>query len=113
MTGVAHVSFHGGGIFLPDHGPGDRQTIVDYVARLTHSQPAVQILLENQRWMAQSDDHICCDRCGCATNVSCRESSNEAESYCLRCALAGYVLRPARAARMGAAQHLAFASASA
>ncbi len=87
MTPVAHVSYVGGGIFLPDHGPENRRTIIEYVARLTRSKQKVQILLDNERWLVQSGAHVCCAGCQLATDTSCREAAKEAEIYCLRCAL--------------------------
>ena len=104
MTPVAHVSYLGGGIFLPDHGPGNRHTIIEYVTRLIRSKKKVQILLDNERWLVQSGRHVCCAGCQLATDTSCREATNEAEIYCLRCALA----LPARfdTGSRGAPRHL-------
>jgi hypothetical protein len=93
MAAVAHVSFAGGGVFLPDHGPGDRRTLIDYVGRLANSKPKVQILLENQRWLAQPCNHVCCACCGYACDVSCREASNETDAFCLTCALGRHSTR--------------------
>jgi hypothetical protein len=88
MADVVHVSFVGGGIFLPNEGPADRQYLVDYVSHLLHSKPKVQILRSNQRWMAERcGTYCCCAGCGRASKAVCREISNEADSYCLRCAL--------------------------
>ncbi|MFI5397359.1 MAG: hypothetical protein ACHQ9S_17615 [Candidatus Binatia bacterium] len=113
MASVAHVSFAGGGIFLPDHGPGDRLTLIDYVARLVRSKPKVQILLEHQRWLAQSGNHVCCACCGYASNVSCREASNDTDAFCLECALSRHSARRKNAATALAPQHLTLASARA
>lgn len=112
MTAVAHVSYLGGGIFLRDHGPGDRRTIIAYVARLMRSKSKVQILLESQRWLVQADDHTGCAHCGTVSNVGCREANCDAEVYCLHCALAGPVARPTRQTRP-AQRHLALALARA
>src|SRR5574337_953677 len=88
MTDVVHVSFTGGGIFLPNEGPADRQYLVDYVAHILHSKPKVQILRCEQRWLAEQSAVYCsCVSCGRATKSVCRETRNEAEAYCLRCAL--------------------------
>lgn len=92
MTPVAHVSYLGGGIFLPDHGPGNRHTIIEYVNRLLRSKQKVQILLDNQRWLAQTAGHVCCAACDLATTTACREATKDGETYCLPCALS----RPAR-----------------
>ena len=87
MAAVAHVSYPGGGVFLPDHGPGDRHTIMEYVERLVTSKRKVQILLDNQRWLVQSSEHTCCASCDLATKTACREANEDGELYCLRCAL--------------------------
>lgn len=88
MTDIVHVSFSGGGIFLPNEGPADRQYLVDYVAHLLHAKPKVQILRCEQRWMAERCGHYCCcASCGRATKAVCRETHHDGESFCLRCAL--------------------------
>jgi hypothetical protein len=88
MADVVHVSFVGGGIFLPNEGPADRQYLVDYVAHLLHSQPKVQILRSSERWIAERCGGYCsCTSCGRASKAVCRETSNTADPYCLRCAL--------------------------
>lgn len=88
MADIVHVSFAGGGIFLPNEGPADRQYLVDYVTHLLHSKPQVQILRANQRWMAEPCGHYCCCAgCGRASKAVCRESSRAKDAYCLRCAL--------------------------
>ena len=87
MAAVAHVSYPGGGVFLPDHGPGDRHTTVEYVERLVSSKQKVQVLLDNQRWLVQSGEHACCASCDLATKTACREANHGGELYCLRCAL--------------------------
>jgi hypothetical protein len=87
MAAVAHVSYPGGGVFLPDHGPGDRHTIMEYVERLVSSKRQVQILLDNQRWLVQSSEHACCAACDLATKTACRKATDGWECYCLRCAL--------------------------
>lgn len=92
MTAVAHVSYLGGGIFLPDHGPGERHTIIEYVTRLMQSKQTVQVLLDNQRWLVQTGGHVCCARCDAATRTACREATRENDVYCLQCALS----RPTR-----------------
>lgn len=88
MMDLVHLSFVGGGIFLPNEGPADRQDLVDYVAHLLHSRPAVQIRRSAQQWMAEQCADCChCACCGRATKAVCYERTNAAEAYCLRCAL--------------------------
>ena len=112
MTAVAHVSYIGGGIFLRDHGPGDRRTIIDYVARLLRSKTKVQILLESQRWLVHASERVRCRRCDVVSNVGCREASREADAFCLQCALTGPAARPALQSRP-ARRHLTLALARA
>jgi hypothetical protein len=106
MAAVAHVSYLGGGIFLPDHGPGDRHTIIEYVGRLLRAKQKVQVLLDNQRWLVQLGEHVCCARCGLTTDISCREANDDGEPCCLRCALSP--ARPEMPARV-TPQHLTLA----
>jgi hypothetical protein len=87
MAAVAHISYAGGGVFLPDHDPGDRHTLAEYVERLVNSKHKVQILLDNQRWLVQSGEHACCASCDRATETACREANDAGDLYCLRCAL--------------------------
>ncbi len=108
MTAVAHVSYLGGGIFFRDHGPGDRQTLIDHVARLLRSKAKVQVLLEHQRWLVQGGEHVRCTRCDVVSNVGCREASCEHEPFCLHCALAVPSARPTLQSRP-ARRHLTLA----
>jgi hypothetical protein len=87
MAAVAHISFRGGGVFLPDHGAGDRHIIVEYVERLVSSKQRVQVLLDDQRWLVQSSEHVSCSVCALATKTACREANADGKPYCLRCAL--------------------------
>lgn len=111
MTDVVHVSFTGGGIFLPNEGPADRQYLVDYVAHLLHAKPKVQILRREQRWMAErSGNYHCCACCGRATKAVCRDTGNETEAYCLRCALETEARPAAKAAEGRRPRHLALSA---
>jgi hypothetical protein len=110
MAAVAHVSYPGGGVFLPDNGPGDRRTIMEYVERLVSSKQKVQILLDNRRWLVQSSEHACCAACDLATKAACREATDGGECYCLRCALSA--ARPEVRAH-AASRHLTLAFAQA
>ncbi len=95
MTAVAHISYVGGGMFLPDHGPGDRHTIIEYVIRLIRSKQKVQVLLENQRWLVHSGALVRCANCDLLTSTGCHEATKDHERYCLNCAL-GYTSSPER-----------------
>jgi len=111
MADVVHVSFAGGGIFLPNEGPADRQYLVDYVGHLLSSKQTVQILRCEQRWLAERcGDYCCCAGCGRAAKAVCRETRNEAEPYCLRCALETGARPSAPARRANRRRHLALAA---
>ena len=97
MTGVVRLSFVGADVFLPSEEPVDRQYLVDYVAHVLHSKPKVQIVRSDQRWMAERrGEYYCCAACGRASKVVCRKRSNEAEAYCLHCALETEASKPRR-----------------
>lgn len=48
--GVAHVSFLGGGAFLPVRNPEDRRRLVAYVVDRVGTTGQVQVLVGGQRW---------------------------------------------------------------
>src|SRR5574340_1213979 len=108
MAGVAHVSFAGGGVFMPDQNPEDRQQLLDYVTYLVSSKPKVQILLRNQRWLAESGHYCSCATCGRATNVSCREAG-DVDVYCVQCALGMPSEQHAQPPQAARSEHLTLA----
>ncbi len=89
MSGVAHVSFSHGGVFLPAVSLEDRLAVAEYVARLLRSEDTVQILIDNNRWVAESERGTprSCVRCHTAIRTTYREASRRQASHCLQCAL--------------------------
>ena len=87
---IAHVSFPGGGIFLPARSPYDRQMLVEHIADRVRSKGRVQVLLDEQRWMVhlnRGSARICCTSCGDAADSACYRASDNAIAYCITCAL--------------------------
>ena len=91
--GIAHVSFSGGGLFLPARDPYDRQTLIEYVVQRVHTKGRVQVLVDKHRWMVQANalqqPGAPCVACGQATDAACYSATSDAAGYCLRCALGG------------------------
>ena len=88
--GVAHVSFLGGGVFVPTRSPYDRQVLVELVADRAHSKGRVQVLVGDQRWMVHCSDAQrarTCSRCGTAEDVTCYSPSDRNTGYCVECAI--------------------------
>ncbi len=72
--GIAHVSFSGGGMFVPARNPYDRQLLAEHVLSRVRAKGQVQVLLDNQRWMVDRSPgrrSICCSRCGIAVDSAC------------------------------------------
>jgi hypothetical protein len=87
--GIAHVSFSGGGAFLPARDPYDRQTLVDHVRQRMRATGQVQVLVDDDRWMvrpALPSMRMSCARCGHALTAACYSSSRGAVAHCLSCA---------------------------
>jgi hypothetical protein len=88
--GIAHVSFAGGGFFLPARNPYDRQLLVEHVGECARTKGHVQVLMGNRLWTVQRNRGSAttpCTLCGQAAPTPCYfEGSGEA-GYCLHCAL--------------------------
>jgi hypothetical protein len=72
--GIAHVSFPGGGMFVPARNPYDRQLLAEHVLSRARAKGQVQVLLDDQRWMVYHSPgrrNICCSRCGVAVDSAC------------------------------------------
>ena len=89
-NGVAHVSFSGGGVFVPARSRYDRQILMELVADRAHTNGQVQVLVGSQRWMASwcrgPHARICAD-CGTKVDVACYSATNHDIGYCVTCAL--------------------------
>jgi len=84
--GIAHVSFPGGGVFLPTRSPYDRQTLTELVTDRARTKGRVQVLVDDQRWTVYCDARPCV-RCGVAAGVACYSPRNRQTGYCVHCAL--------------------------
>jgi hypothetical protein len=96
--GIAHLSFRGGGFFLPARSPYDRQLLVEYVSARVRADGEVQVLLGNQRWMVHAHRGTLaapCSICGQAVDSACYSSSAGDAPHCVKCAF-GYRTRRAR-----------------
>jgi late competence protein required for DNA uptake (superfamily II DNA/RNA helicase) len=93
---IAHVSFPGGGMFLPARSPYDRQILVEHIADRVRSKGHVQVLLDEQRWMVHLNrgaGRTCCSHCGDTGDSACYRTPEDGVAYCLTCAL-GTVSKP-------------------
>ena len=89
MSGVAHIAFPGGGIFLPVQSPYDRQTLVEYVAVRVRSKGQVQVTLDNRCWsvrLCNATAAVTCAGCGFCVDAACYSTASAEVAHCVRCA---------------------------
>lgn len=87
MRGVAHISFTGGGVFLPARNPYDRQVLVEHVADQVRSKGEVQVALDDRCWsVCMTDVGTSCSSCGRPLDSVCYSATNGQTAYCVRCA---------------------------
>jgi hypothetical protein len=85
--GVAHVSYRGGGCFLPVRTAYGRELLVEYVVDLVRTKGLVQVLIDEGRWLAEAAmgrpavDCVSCER---PTQTRCDHDG--AGPYCVPCA---------------------------
>jgi hypothetical protein len=86
--GIAHISFVGGGTFLPARNPYDRETLVEYVADRVHTRGHVQVLVDGQRWMVcpRNPSVSSCATCRHSLDCRCVATIDRGAAYCLTCA---------------------------
>ena len=88
--GIAHVSFPGGGMFLPARTPYDRETLTDYISHTVHMAGRVQVLVDDQRWLVRGRKNQALGRCtGCdhLLDAACNVAEDAGTSaYCVSCA---------------------------
>jgi hypothetical protein len=90
--GIAHVSFTGGGVFLPARDPYDRQTLIEHVSQRVRTKGRVQVLVDNHRWLVQScvaPMAAACMACGQSADMACYPTASHAAAYCVGCAFGG------------------------
>lgn len=106
--GIAHVSFAGGGFFVPARSPYDRQLLADHALARVRVKGNVQVLVDGQRWLVQllRDSSMTCRRCGSAVYSVCCRSAHRAARYCVACAFTTDRSFPAiRSGRTSAPSH--------
>jgi hypothetical protein len=87
--GIAHVSFAGGGLFLPARSPYDRQVLAEHVRERVRANGRVQVLMGEHLWMMHRNRGTTtyCARCGVAAGIACHFSGSGEACYCVACAL--------------------------
>src|SRR2546422_8387338 len=96
-NGIAHVSYPGGGLFVPVRTPYDRQMLVEQVVERVRTKGRVQVLVDERRWMAchlSRGSRVSCARCGTSTDSACTSPLTGKAVYCAKCALEGFAARP-------------------
>jgi hypothetical protein len=91
--GIAHVSFTGGGMFLPARDPYNRETLVAHVVHLVSTREHVQVIVDERRWMvhlSRSQTGPCCSSCGAVVHSVCYAVTG-GDVYCVKCAFGGQV----------------------
>jgi hypothetical protein len=87
MRGVAHISFAGGGVFLPARDPYDLELLAEHVADRVRSVGKVHVAFADLSWsVCRSDVGTSCASCGHTLDSACYSSSDERAAYCVRCA---------------------------
>ena len=93
-NGIAHVSFPGGGIFLPVRNPYDRQVLTEHVAHHARTSSQVQVLIDDLRWMVSwrvaGPQPTCCV-CGFRMDVACYATTAPSAPHCMSCAFTNEV----------------------
>lgn len=98
-NGVAHLSFPGGGIFLPARNPYDRQLLAEHLAHRVRASRKAQVLVNDQRWMVYANldrDAVRCSVCGSLSDVACYTPSTDGVSFCVTCAFSEHSERQVR-----------------
>jgi hypothetical protein len=88
-NGIAHVSFAGGGMFVPARSPYDRQLLMESILTRARVKGQVQVLLDGQRWMVYGrvrTGAVCCAQCGFAVDSACYLVPRDGTPYCVSCA---------------------------
>ena len=88
--GIAHVSFSGGGMFMPARDPYDRQMLAEHVLSWVRTSGKVQVLIGSERWIVhqrRGSSGVCCVGCGCRIGSACYFAAGDPAPYCVTCAL--------------------------
>jgi hypothetical protein len=90
LDGIAHLSFLGGGTFLPARTPYDRQMLLEHVGDRVRSKGRVQLLIDGRRWIVCRNDSgfgARCVRCNALIGTACCSIAGDAAINCVRCAV--------------------------
>ena len=88
-NGIAHISFVGGGVFLPARSPYDRQLLAEHVGERVQAKGQVQVLMGDRRWIVRRNRGALvarCTRCGMPAATACYSRGCEEVCYCVACA---------------------------
>jgi len=88
-NGVAHISFVGGGLFLPARTPYDRELMIDYVADRVRSKGTIQVIVDERRWTVQRCAPVRgqeCPSCGNHLKATCALAERHDGIACMQCA---------------------------
>src|SRR5262245_57437073 len=91
-NGIAHVSYPGGGIFVPVRTAYDRQILVEQVMERVRTKGQVQILIDDRRWMVRHlsrASRVSCVQCGGSTNSACTSPVIGKAVFCTKCVVEG------------------------
>lgn len=87
VDGVVHVSFPGGGVFLPARSVADRDRVQAAVQDQMRVTDRVQVLTGGQRWVVRrvpATRPVECHSCGTVTDSAC---FGNGVIFCVPCAL--------------------------
>jgi len=87
--GIAHISFAGGGVFLPARSPYDRQLLAEHIGERVQAKGQVQVLMGDQRWIIRRNRGAIatrCARCGMTAATACYLRDCDEVGYCIACA---------------------------
>ena len=91
-NGIAHLSYPGGGLFLPARNAYDRQMVAELAVERVRTRGLVQILIDNKRWLVQwTDDrrNRRCAACGRTVGAVRIRAAGDRAMYCVQCAVFG------------------------
>ena len=89
-NGIAHVSFKGGGAFLPVRSPYDQQVLIEHVIQHARSKGVVQVLVGNYRWLIDglnAPRGARCAQCGRSMPAASSCAQTAQQPCCVKCAI--------------------------
>ena len=88
VDGIAHVSYPGGGFFLPARSPQDWQDLISHVMDHVRTTGRVQVLTAGHRWVLRRTPDQGRVRCACCGEQSDSACFDDGLVFCVACALA-------------------------